>query len=153
VPRVIVSASLGLSELLTRPEVYHRNGGAAEHPPTTIVMDRRPVARRITPTTFFRAPANLAAPPNDTPVAGTVGTLALVLRPDGRTLLLDGQVIPNAVNIDRPGGAMWEPQVLNTLERLIRDHHGQWTPRRALWDEPAERLLPELATSPGIGGV
>ena len=85
----------------------------------------------MTTTSFFRADAAISLPP----VAGaTIGVAGLVARP-GRT---DAHLVI-------AGPFQWPNQqraAIRALERLIQQHVDQWMPPHALWQAPAEKLLP-----------
>ena len=89
--------------------------------------------RRESPGTeveFFRGPARLVLP-GVAPCR--VGVAALVVRPDGRTTHL---VIPGVHDWPQD-----REHIMRSLECLVQAHAGQWLPRTALWDEPAENGL------------
>jgi hypothetical protein len=84
------------------------------------------------PAIFFGAPTTLALPDRD---SARVGVAALILRPGRRTS-----------HLAIAGVHDWPSErddALRSLERLIQAHAGQWMPTRALWNAPAEVLLPD----------
>ena len=82
---------------------------------------------------FFRAPSRLALPVR---AAEKVVVAATVIRPGGSSVdVVSSGLLPSVEASDA-----W----LTALEHLVRTHIDQWRPPEALWDGPAEVLLPEV---------
>lgn len=129
-PDVVLTAHLGCPALLS--ELI----AGLPDPPALVAIDAAYGAKAVHQ--FFRAPARLALPA--WPVARII-TAAVVVRPGG-----------NCVELKRSQVRVWPDEaapVLADLERLILEHVDQWRPPRALWDAPAEVLLPEVSQELG----
>jgi hypothetical protein len=123
-----LSANVGLPALLAG--ALTQFGAAAAAPPVQLI-DATIAAQSLSfrEIEFFRAPATLALPDS----VLSIGVAALLLRAGGQT-----------THLALRGPFAWpaeERAAMRAVERLIQAHVKQWTPTRALWTAPAERLL------------
>ncbi|MFW6075756.1 MAG: hypothetical protein ACOC9Y_09180 [Chloroflexota bacterium] len=147
-PGMILTASLGLSELLPRALSLSFPAVAGE------TMSRHHILDDLEPGTspvyipLFRGRAGLQSvtlADRDRPVA----VMALVVRPGATSLLLSGSIVP-AEQLAGYDELVEVPAVRRGFESIVRDYVDQWCPPRALWDRPAEEQLAELgALTPG----
>lgn len=92
---------------------------------------------------FFRAPARLCLPRAVAVETSSWCFASALLRPGGTSILLRF----DAINLDPdPGGLVgnaWE-RTRPLAEKSIREFVLQWGCDRALWERPAEEILPEF---------
>jgi hypothetical protein len=147
----IITAHLGLSDLLFRPEVL-RVASLENDSSTGAQKIDAPISQsQPYSTVFFGYPARIT-PPHRELVGNPALIAALVLRPDRRTLLLSGRHDSHCA-LFAGGQPIWSPRTLSILEDLIRSHVDQWHPPASL--RPGSRGTPRPSTvrpHPGTAG-
>ena len=127
---VLLTLQLGAWTLLQRALRLH---GYPVGVPVLLDDPRSPEGTTIE---LFGAPARLTLP-----AVRSAWFATLVTRPGGRDLLLD------VTEIEGGRDGIMVPLLVQSVERVLREHVLQWRIDRPLWSAPAEFLLPELQSN------